>query len=61
MNMNDGMMPDAPVSISIFLDDGAEPIATYKPPATFHLDTAKITDGEHVLGIQAVDAIGTVG
>ncbi len=52
---------DDPVSISIFLDDAGEPIATYKPPATFQLDTAKIADGEHVLHIQAVDAVGNVG
>lgn len=51
----------APVSISVFLDDAAEPIATYKPPARFQLDTTRLTDGEHALRIQATDALGTVG
>jgi mono/diheme cytochrome c family protein len=50
-----------PVSIALFLDDAAEPIATYKPPARFHLDTTQLGDGEHVLCIQAVDALGSVG
>lgn len=50
-----------PVSISIFLDDDSDPISTYKPPARFQLDTTKIADGEHVLRIQAVDAVGNVG
>ena len=61
MNTREGLMPDDPVSISMFLDDAEEPIATYKPPATFQLDTNTIPDGEHVLGIHAVDAIGNVG
>lgn len=61
MNTRAGLMPDDPVSISIFLDDAEEPIATYKPPAIFQLDTKTTADGEHVLRIQAVDAIGNVG
>lgn len=59
--MREPTVPDDPVSISLFIDDAAEPIATYKPPARFHLDTTKFADGEHVLRIQAVDAIGNVG
>ncbi len=61
MNVHEGLTPDDPVSISIFLDDAAQPIATYKPPATFQLNTNTIADGEHVLRVQAVDAIGNVG
>jgi mono/diheme cytochrome c family protein len=61
MNRREGLTPDEPVSISIFLDDAAEPLATYEPPATFQLDTTAVPDGEHVLRIQAVDAIGNVG
>ena len=61
MNTRESLMPDDPVSISIFLDDAKEPIATYKPPATFRFDTSTIADGEHVVRIQAVDAIGNVG
>ncbi len=56
-----GPSVDDPVSISIFLDDATEPIASYKPPARFNLDTSTMRDGEHVLRIQAVDAVGTVG
>jgi len=61
MNTRARLTPDDPVSISIFLDEAEEPIATYKPPATFQFDTNTIADGEHVLRIQAVDAIGNVG
>ncbi|HKU80856.1 MAG TPA: cytochrome c [Candidatus Tumulicola sp.] len=50
-----------PVSISIFIDDARDPIATYKPPARFQLDTTRFADGEHVLRIQATDAVGNVG
>jgi mono/diheme cytochrome c family protein len=53
--------PQDPVSVRIFIDDATEPIATYRPPARFHLDTRKIPDGEHRLRIEAVDAIGNVG
>ena len=59
--MDDALTPNEPVSISIFVDDAADPIATYKPPARFHLDTTHFADGEHVLRIQAVDAVGNVG
>ena len=56
----DGAAPQ-PVSVSIYIDDAAEPIARCKPPATFQLDTTKIADGEHVLRIEAVDALGNAG
>lgn len=59
--MDDALTPSEPVSISIFVDDERQPIATYKPPAHFQLDTTNFADGEHVLHIQAVDAIGNVG
>lgn len=59
--MDDALTPNEPVSISIFLDDARDPIATYKPPARFVLDTTQFADGEHVLRIQAVDAVGNVG
>jgi mono/diheme cytochrome c family protein len=47
--------------IRIFLDDGREPLATYRPPAVFHLDTTSMVDGEHVLSLEATDALGRVG
>jgi len=59
--MDEALTPNEPVSISIFFDDAADPLATYKPPARFQLDTTRFTDGEHVLRIQAVDAVGNVG
>ena len=59
--MEQGPAQNEPVSISLFLDDAGDSIATYKPPARFHLDTTQLADGEHVLRIQAVDAIGNVG
>lgn len=61
MNLHEGTTPDDPVSIAVFLDEDTKPLAKYKPPATFSLDTAAIADGEHVLRIQAVDAIGNLG
>ncbi|MDQ6826180.1 MAG: cytochrome c [Candidatus Eremiobacteraeota bacterium] len=59
--MQEKPIPDVPVSINVYLDDAKEPIATYRPPATFQLDTLQIEDGEHTLRIRAVDALGTVG
>jgi len=44
--------------ISIFVDDEGAPLATYRPPATFALDTTKMEDGEHVLHVRAVDSMG---
>ncbi len=55
------MNPQGLVSLTVFLDDAVEPLATYKPPASFQLDTTTMPDGEHVLRIQAVDALGNVG
>lgn len=50
-----------PVSVRIYVDEAHEPIATYRPPARVHLDTRTMPDGEHVLRIEAVDALGNVG
>lgn len=50
-----------PGTITIYLDDAAEPLATYRPPAQFTFDTTKLEDGEHRLRITAVDTIGKVG
>jgi mono/diheme cytochrome c family protein len=36
-------------------------MGTYRPPARFALDTRGLPDGEHVLRIEAVDAVGNVG
>lgn len=53
--------PYPPVSIAVYLDDASEAIATYRPPARFHLDTTRLPDGDHVLRLRAVDALGNVG
>jgi mono/diheme cytochrome c family protein len=53
--------PLEPVSITVYLDEEQEAFATYKPPARVTLDTANLEDGDHVLRIHAVDAIGHVG
>lgn len=55
------MEASSPRSISVYLDDDTEPLATYRPPATFQLDTTKLEDGEHRLRLIAVDALGTLG
>jgi mono/diheme cytochrome c family protein len=49
------------MSIQVFLDDDKLPLATYRPPATLTIDTKKLADGEHVLQLRAVDALGNVG
>lgn len=54
-------MEREPVSLRIYVDESDEPIATYRPPARVHLDTRLLSDGEHVLRIEAVDAIGNIG
>ncbi len=53
--------PQEAVSVRIYLDDALEPVAVYRPPARFHLDTSTLPDGEHVMRIQATDAVGNVG
>ncbi len=50
-----------PVQVRVYLDDSDTPIASYRPPARVHLDTRAFPDGEHVLRIEAVDAVGSVG
>jgi mono/diheme cytochrome c family protein len=49
------------VSVSIYLDDAPEPLATYRPPATVDLDTAALADGPHTLRIEARDVHGVTG
>ena len=52
--------PD-PVKIEVFLDDDAEPVGVYRPPATFELDTTKLPDGPHRLRFRAHDSTGVMG
>src|SRR5665213_3373659 len=52
---------DEAVSLSLYLDEDAEPFATYAPPATAELDTTTLADGPHELRIRARDALGNTG
>ncbi len=56
-------MSEAPGTnrIDVFLDDGAEPIASYSPPLRFELDTTRLPDGSHTLRVEAYDSFGTKG
>lgn len=47
--------------IRIFLDDQADPITDYRPPAEVTIDTASLADGEHRLRIEAQDTTGQIG
>ena len=49
------------LSVSIYLDDQSEPFASYRPPAVVELNTKSLDDGDHLLRIRAVDALGNVG
>lgn len=47
--------------IHVYLDDGNEPIVSYRPPVRFELDTTQLEDGPHTLKVVATDAIGHKG
>jgi len=47
--------------IDVFLDDELEPLASYRPPLRFELDTSALPDGPHVLRVEAYDSFGTPG
>jgi mono/diheme cytochrome c family protein len=57
----DFLHPRKAASIRLFLDDAAEPIATFQPPATFRIDTSTLEDGDHVLRVVAMGADGKAG
>ena len=54
-------MTDDPVRVDIFLDDDPAPIGSYRPPASFELDSLKLPDGPHRLTIRATDRRGVAG
>jgi len=54
-------MPGDPVKVEVFLDNDTEPLATFRPPGTFELDTSKMEDGPHKLRIHAIDRSGVPG
>lgn len=41
--------------VEVYLDDQAEPLAVFEPPARFGLDTESLPDGPHELRIVATD------
>ena len=48
-------------SVIIFIDDQAQPLASYTAPVNFELDTRKLVDGEHTLTIVSKDPAGKEG
>ena len=48
-------------TISIFIDDEKQPIASFATPVNFELDTRKLTDGQHTLTIVSKDVTGKEG
>lgn len=48
-------------SILIFIDDEQQPVASFKSPINFELDTRKLVDGEHFLRIVSKDPSGREG
>jgi mono/diheme cytochrome c family protein len=55
------MSDDHDNEIIVYLDEGPEPIARYRPPGSFDLDTTSMEDGPHVLRIVALDRSGRRG
>ena len=54
-------MEESKSSIIIFIDDEQQPIASFKSPINFELDTRKLIDGEHRLRIVSKDPQGKEG
>lgn len=59
--MNDHPAPTQAMWVAVFLDDQSDPLGTYRPPATFSLDTRQLEDGPHVLRLRATDTLGNTG
>lgn len=60
--MTQHLFPQLTVArIDAYLDDATEPFTTIVPPAALNLDTTTLDDGEHVLRLRALDALGNVG
>ena len=47
--------------IIVYLDEKPMPVASFKAPVHFELDTRKMTDGEHVMKIISQDPAGREG
>lgn len=48
-------------TVIIFIDDNPKPIAEFKSPVNFELDTRKMVDGKHSLKIVSKDPTGKEG
>lgn len=48
-------------SILIFIDEEKQPLASFKSPINFELDTRKLVDGDHSLRIVSKDPSGKEG
>ncbi|WP_069661009.1 cytochrome C [Arcticibacter eurypsychrophilus] len=48
-------------AILIFIDDEQQPVASFKSPINFELDTRKLVDGDHFLRIVSKDPSGREG
>jgi mono/diheme cytochrome c family protein len=55
------MSDDPDNEIIVYLDEAQDPIARYRPPGSFDLDSTRLEDGPHVLRIVAVDRSGRRG
>ncbi len=48
-------------TVTIFIDDEEKPVASFKAPVNFELDTRKLVDGDHVMRIVSKDTRGIEG
>lgn len=54
-------LPNDLTRVDVYLDGGAEPVVSYRPPVNFELDSTQLEDGEHVLRVEAFDSKGNKG
>lgn len=47
--------------ITLFIDDDPQPVAAFPAPASFDLDTKRLTDGKHELKVVSKDHKGKEG
>lgn len=52
---------EAKSTIIVFIDDETKPVAEFKAPVNFELDTTKLVDGQHTLKIVSKGSDGREG